>query len=1061
LAGPALCSNAHAAREPRHPTARPAQAQQADVTRLEVGVPIRRKLEPNAAHLYQVSLSAGQYLRVVVLQQGIDVVATLLGPKGQPLIQSDSPNGPTGPEPLSLVAEESGAYRIAVRPSDEKAPAGDYEIRLEALRAAEPRDKDQAAAEKIFRDANDLSSQPSKDAQQQALAKFEQAISLFQALDDRSFLGYSFQVAGFIHHTSGNPQKALQYYSQALGLLQGRGERTNEALMLNNIGGVYEILGEPRKALNHYSRALALWSSLGDRGEQANTLNNIGIIHYQQGELQHALDYYEQALKIQREVDDSRRAADTISNMATVYNKLGESQRALESLKQALALKRAVKDVRGEGLVLYNMAFTYMTLADWARALDYYNQALPLHRLVGNRQDEALTLDLMGVTLNAWGRREKALEYQQQALGVLRTIKNPRLEAITLGDMGDTHSALNHVRKARECYDEALSLAQSIGDQRTEARLLQSVARVDRDGGDLPAARGHIEQAVAKIEAVRTAVDTHWRASYLATNQDAYQFYIDLLMRLHQREPSKGYAGVALQISERARARSLLEQLKEAQVNFREGVDRALIERESDLRQQLNARSERLLRLFGQPQAQEQADKFKSEIAALESEYEQVQAAIRKSSPRYAAVTQPEPLGLQAIQQQLDGETLLLEYALGDERSFVWAVTATSLTAHALPRREAINDQARRVYDLLIARNTLKRGGTPRERRQRVARADAELAAAARQLSLTVLGPVASELSNKRLVIVADGALQYIPFAMLPAPPASDVRATRELAGPPLIVEHEIISLPSASTLAIQRQELAGRKAAPYGIAVIADPVFSASDERLAPHPHSAANALVAGGARILEHLAAAKQGKAMGGGLRIPRLPFTRQEAERIIAAAPAMANFKAVDFNASRATVIGEDLSRYRFIHFATHGYLDTEQPESSALVLSLVNERGAPQDGFLRLREVYNLKLPAELVVLSACQTGLGKEIRGEGLEGLTRGFMYAGAARVVVSLWSVNDRATSELMAKFYQKMLREGQRPAAALRAAQVEMSKQKPWQSPFYWAAFVIQGEWR
>ncbi len=212
---------------------------------------------------------------------------------------------------------------------------------------------------------------------------------------------------------------------------------------------------------------------------------------------------------------------------------------------------------------------------------------------------------------------------------------------------------------------------------------------------------------------------------------------------------------------------------------------------------------------------------------------------------------------------------------------------------------------------------------------------------------------------------------------------------------------------------------------------------------------------------RIIEHLSESEVATISPGRITIPRLPFTRQEADRILAAAPAGANLKALDFRANRGTATRAELGRYRYLHFATHGGLDSERPGLSALVLSLVDEKGNPEDGFLRAHEIYNLNLPAELVVLSACQTGLGKEIKGEGLVGLTRGFMYAGAARVVVSLWNVNDRATAELMAKFYQKMLKENQRPAAALRAAQVEMWRQNLWQSPYYWAAFVLQGEWR
>ena len=196
-------------------------------------------------------------------------------------------------------------------------------------------------------------------------------------------------------------------------------------------------------------------------------------------------------------------------------------------------------------------------------------------------------------------------------------------------------------------------------------------------------------------------------------------------------------------------------------------------------------------------------------------------------------------------------------------------------------------------------------------------------------------------------------------------------------------------------------------------------------------------------------------------GSLNIHRLPYTRQEAEQILAFVPQADSFNAIDFAANRTAAMNPTLSQYRYLHFATHGLIDSERPGLSALVLSLVDEQGNPQDGFLRVNEIYNLKLPAELVVLSACQTGLGKEIRGEGLVGLTRGFMYAGAARVVVSLWSVNDKATSELMTIFYRQMLKENQRPAAALRAAQIEMWKQKQWQAPYYWAAFVLQGEWR
>jgi CHAT domain-containing protein len=413
---------------------------------------------------------------------------------------------------------------------------------------------------------------------------------------------------------------------------------------------------------------------------------------------------------------------------------------------------------------------------------------------------------------------------------------------------------------------------------------------------------------------------------------------------------------------------------------------------------------------------------------------------------------------------------VLLEYSLGDERSYLWAVTQNSLKTYELPKREQIQKVAKQVYESLTARSVVKSLETPAQRQERVAHSERQFQQAAAELSRIILEPVASELGTKRLVVVADGALQYVPFAALSVVSGqlSVAQRSRTNKGPrttdhgqltrPLIVDHEVISLPSASALAVQRKGLAGRQLAPNAVAVIADPVFSLSDDRFKTNLRTAEQNRDQSDAistRIITHLADDS------GNLVIRRLQFTRQEADQILAIAPRSTNLKAIDFKANRATATSGELSKYRYVHFATHGYLDSERPDLSALVLSLVDEQGKPQDGFLRAREIYNLHLPAEVVVLSACETGLGKEIKGEGLVGLTRGFMYAGARRVVVSLWNVNDKATAELMQRFYKKMLKDNQSPAASLRAAQVEMWQQKQWQSPYYWAAFVLQGEWK
>jgi CHAT domain-containing protein len=347
----------------------------------------------------------------------------------------------------------------------------------------------------------------------------------------------------------------------------------------------------------------------------------------------------------------------------------------------------------------------------------------------------------------------------------------------------------------------------------------------------------------------------------------------------------------------------------------------------------------------------------------------------------------------------LDGETLLLEYYLGEERSFLWAVTSTSLESFVLPGRATLETAARRAYELL-PESHLRTAAVP-------------TGIVLEELSRLLLSPLGDRLAGlRRLLVVADGVLHYIPFAALP------------VAGMPLVAGHEIVTLPSASTAAVLRERRSGRRQAPAGVAVLADPVFIAR-----------------------------------GGGF--PRLPFTRREAEGILALAPAGRRLELLGAAASREAALGGGLARYRYVHFATHGILDTAYPELSGLVLSQVDRRGRPENGFLRAHEIADLRLAADLVVLSACRTALGREIRGEGLVGLTRAFLAAGAEGVMVSLWQVDDRATAELMRRFYRGILQEGLAPPAALRRAQISLWQERSWQAPSYWAGFALQGEWR
>jgi CHAT domain-containing protein len=643
-------------------------------------------------------------------------------------------------------------------------------------------------------------------------------------------------------------------------------------------------------------------------------------------------------------------------------------------------------------------------------------------------------------------------------------------------DLGHVYREWAAVRdwdKSLDHYRQALAIQRAIKSPQNETQSLLGIARVERERGNPAGARASIEAAIKIIESIRARIRIQdLRASYLSVNQDLYEFYIDLLMAMRRNPTSEGYAAAAFEANERRLARSLLDSLIEARADIRQGVDPQLLAEERALRQRLNAKEAYRIQLLSGKHTQEQAMAAENELNDLGAQYQNVQARIRAANPRYAALTQPSPLKLVEIQRQaLDDDTLLLEYALGKERSFLWAVTRNSFASYELPRRDTIETDARRVYKLLNLSH------------QRQYKRESELASV--ELSRMLLTALADQLDKKRLLIVADGALQYLPFAALPMPKMErhgdkatgrqGDKATRRqgdktnpqsaIPNPqsftPLIVNHEIINLPSASTLALLRRDLAGRLPAARTVAVLADPVLQADDARV---KQAGAGAKIetpaasgAGGAETDDLVRSAGE----AGVPSLARLPFTRQEAEAILTLARDGKSLKALDFNASRATATSPELAEYRIVHFATHGLINSRRPQLSGIVLSLVDEYGRQQDGFLRAHDIYNLRLGADLVVLSACQTALGEQVKGEGLVGLTQGFMYAGAPRVAASLWNVKDEATAELMKRFYEKMLREGMPPAAALRAAQVSMWKDKRWEAPYYWAGFILQGEWR
>jgi len=996
-------------------------ALQVAAQRLQPGQSLEKEIKPGETHSYNLEGIAGSFVQINISQRGSNVGVSLFGVEGRIIFSLNTTNDTEGTEVLPVLTDVSGVYRIVVRSRDRRFEGGRYQLSVSQSRAATPQDRNYVSAELLIQQARRLLVQRTEQSKRNGISKYEEALPFLRLAAKREREATVLNNIALFHESLGSFSEALAFHHQALDLRKDAGDNRSATLSLNHIGSLHIALGEIQKGLDYYNQALTLGRVEGGRRGEANTLANIGSVYFDLGEIERALDFYHRALKLYRAIGGRPREVRLITSIGFVHFSRGENEKALDFYEQALALQQKLKSRGG---------------------LNY-------------------TQRLIGILHARLGNMQKAFDYLNQALEFERKTANPYTEAQTLTDIGEIYYGSNDKEKAFDHFNQALPLRRATGDLQGEALTLYWIARVERDRGRMPAALSGIMSALSLVEGMRARISSNdLRVSYFATVQKYYDFYIDLLAELHRQVPSGGYDALALQASERARARGLIELLQESRTDIRQGVDPALLQREQSLQRQWNERKEEQLQLLSGTHTPAQAKAFIEELAALSTEYAETQSRIRQTSPRYAALMQPKTLSLKEIQQSLDNETLLLEFRLGETRSFLWAVTPASMDLYELPSRAVVERVARRVTESVNARNHRPLDESLEQRRERLEQAEREFLNSTTELSRMLFSQVAARVQSKRLLIVSDGALQYVPFAALPAPRTVLLRANGleaqgiQVSGTgtldsssqtseflPLVADHEIISLPSASVISVLRKERTARPSTRKAVAVLADPVFDRDDIRVKQR--------------------AGKPIAAKTAETNLPRLPFSRREAESILAAAPPGEGMAALNFSASLATVKSSALAEYRILHFATHGLLDTERPELSAIVLSLVDEQGQPQDGFMRLREIYNLNLPAELVMLSACQTGLGKEIRGEGLVGLTRGFMYAGASRVGTSLWKVDDAATAELMSHFYQAVLKEGKPPAAALRSAQLKMLQQRRWQSPYYWAAFVLQGDWK
>ena len=864
-------------------------------------------------------------------------------------------------------------------------------------------------ARRLMEDAGKLADQRTGKAMEQAIVQYRQAAPLWHELHDTAQEAKALEQIGVLSLRLGNFQVALENLSAALPMFQSAGDKQEEQGALNNIGLVQSRLGNQRRAIEVEEQSLRLAQEIGNRNEEAVVLNNLGLAYHELGEERQAIGEFEKALAIQHELVNVANEGAAWSNLGAIHYTQGDLEESLEAFERALGLRKQGNDRRGEANTIGKIAVLRHAFGQDEEALQLFQKALEIDREVGDRSEESTATMNMGSVLMALARYPQAVETFDRAMRLQEQWGKTKDWGNQLSAKAVALTAMGQYEAAQKALTDALAAQRSIENRRGESESLARLAA-------LQLARGNPAEGVQPAtEAARIAAEIGEKRSRA-----------EALYRLARCQKALGREREALAAIDAALGLS---------ETVREGVP------DYDLRAAFfsTVRDQYDLKVALQVAVGDVTGAFETaEASRARSLYDLLRN-------RLASGTAPETgkVSLVELARELDPKTVVLEYSLGRESSYVFVVTSEGTRELPLAGRAQIEAVARKLYAAWSARQD-----SP---------ADCEA------LSRMLLGRVRDDIRGKRVVVVPDGALAYIPFDALLSSP-----------GRRLIEDNEVVAVVSLSSLKLMRDRTRDRRPASKLVAVFADPVFSGNDPRVRPDlkatSQAARGAESGNDPRVRPDLKVTSQAargaelsrSAGDAGLAgLERLVSSRREAAAISALAPEKQRWEALDFDARLAAVQDPKLADFRIVHFATHGLMNSRDPRLSGLVFSLVDRQGRPQNGFLRADEVANLKLGADLVVLSACQTALGKELRGEGLLGLARGFMYAGAPRVIASLWRVADSATTDLMSSFYQALLGSGVPASEALRSAKLKLMRNPLRSAPYYWAGFSLEGDWR
>ncbi|HYJ89376.1 MAG TPA: CHAT domain-containing protein [Pyrinomonadaceae bacterium] len=858
----------------------------------------------------------------------------------------------------------------------------------------------------------------------EALAEFQQLITL----QPRNTLAHSNKALTLL--SADRTGEAVEAFQICLRLQESNPDDELELIARSRLGYIYLVMGNYPAALKNLERVLELARAFHSLSHKETALAHLGSVHYRQNDYIKTEEYWRRALEVSKTIAAKNSRETTfpqnhLGNLGDVYYHLGDIAAAKQAYSESLKLSIEVKDERNQSSVLNALGDLYVAQADFNQAQPIYVQALALGVKLDNLGNQVGALLGLAALHRRLGNYQLATEYAQRVLTLLEGQTSPMLRGQALNSLGLSHLRFNKFPEALAAFQKTLAIdADTIGPHiRWTAHA--GAARAYVQSAQRDKAREHYLKAIDLIEKVRAGLGgDEAKAGFLQDKIEIYKEHIALLLDLHRLDGKSHHGTDAFHYNERARARAFFDRLAETKIDPEQDIAPDLLKQKRELHTRINKLTAQLIKeRSSETSRQDQVliGTLKERLDQADKELSDWLRELRRRNPRYASLQYPEPVTLAATQRLLDDQTILLSYSLAEPASFLFVITNNNFQVKRLPSETLLN---KRVQDLLAAITNKNNPATERYRLEAI------------RLSQDLLPDGRLLAGKKALVIVADGALHRLPFEVLFRPGTS---ASGDLRRWPYLIQKFAVSyVPSASVLAeLQNQ---AREMAPKGFIAFGDPLYD--------HSANATLRLTNAGDR-----------------LNLQRLPYSRTEIDGIARLFPKDDYDLFFGAEASEENVKAPGrLSRYRMVHFSTHGYVNEARPRFSGLLLSLPTSESPSairnlqsEDGVLSAYEIFDLKLKADLVVLSACETGLGKEIRGEGLMSLMRAFMYAGTPSVLVSLWNVNDETAADLMIRFYRHLKTPGTRKNEALRLAQLETIEDNGF--AFFWAPFVLIGK--